>query len=134
MSKSKLRSKLLTLLNLLLVGLFPMVSFVYVLVKTITYFFDVYAPFLSPSPFFLMFCILQSHLLKYCKYHRGMMYGLLFADLSYYIMSFCQSILTYNILVLSCIFVSLLCFIKTIQIIITYYTTRNLFKSDRRTA
>lgn len=133
MSRSKLRNKLLTLLNLFLVGLLPMLIFINTIAKLICYFVDIELFLLSfsPSPFFLAFCILQSHILKYCKYHRGMMYGLLFADLSYYIMPFCQSILNYNILVLSCIFVSLLCFIKTIQIIITYDATRKLFKSNR---
>ena len=101
------QSKLLTLLNLILVGFLPIVSFVTKFAYVALYFigidYNLYELYLPP--YFL----------------------LLVSDILSYTLTFWQNnILTYNLLVLS-----LLCFIKTIYIIIKYDTTRKLLKCNR---
>lgn len=132
MSKPKSSlSKLLALLNLVLVGLLPLIIFVYTMIKLACYFIDVEFSLnlFSSSTLFLAFCILQSHINRYCHYHRGMMYFVLIADIAYYLPF--PNILTYNLAILSFLFLSLLCFIKTIQIMISYEGKRKLHKGHR---
>lgn len=132
MSKQKSTpNKLIALLNLVLVGLFPMISFIYIFINLILYFFDktIFIGFMSMSPFVLAYAIIQSHINRYCHYHRGMMYFVLIADIAYYLPF--PNILTYNLAILSFLFLSLLCFIKTIQIMISYEGKRKLHKGHR---
>lgn len=133
------QSKIVSLLNLVIVGLLPILLCIYSVFKAVSQLIgiDFYIDWMSSSHLFLIFCIIQSHLLRYCKYHRGMMYGVLIADLVYYIIPLFielfgeYGILTYNIIVLSCLLVSLLCLFKTIYLLVKYDTTRKLLKCNR---
>lgn len=81
---------------------------------------------LDMAPAILIYAIVNSHCLHFCKYHRLMMYGSLASYAVYYVMPNLEP-LTHNIITWMFLFVALVGFCIT-----TYRFTAQLYKYGRK--